>query len=84
MQQEICPISWSNAGYILGYREAFDTFDENGDGTLCVKELMQIMMCVGFNPTDDDMPDYMAMLDKNSKCLCTNAFIESRLSNKGA
>ena len=35
-----------------------------------MKELMQIMMCVGFNPTDDDMPDYMAMLDKNSKCLC--------------
>ena len=66
----LCPISLSNAGYILGYREAFEMFDENGDGTLCVKELMQIMMCVGYNPTDEDMPHYIEMLDKNSKFLC--------------
>eukprot|EP00051_Salpingoeca_urceolata_P004393 m.64662 g.64662 ORF g.64662 m.64662 type:complete len:168 (+) comp13606_c1_seq2:88-591(+) len=46
-------------------RSLFDFFDENGDGTISVKELTNVMRTLGHNPSRGDMERLMASADLN-------------------
>ena len=36
-------------------REAFELFDKNKDGTICVKELKDVMISLGRDPTEEEL-----------------------------
>ncbi len=45
------------------YREAFQLFDKNGDGTITVIELGTVMRNLGNNPTDAELQDMINEVD---------------------
>ncbi|XP_060085138.1 uncharacterized protein LOC132564497 [Ylistrum balloti] len=45
---------------------AFNIFDTNKDGRICLDELGRVMQGCGQNPTDEDVKDAMGKLDKNN------------------
>ena len=45
------------------YREAFQLFDKNGDGTITVTELGTVMRQLGNNPTDSELQDMINEVD---------------------
>ena len=45
------------------YREAFNLFDTNGDGTITVTELGIVMKNLGQNPTDEEVQDMINEVD---------------------
>ena len=49
------------------YREAFSLFDKNGDGTVSTSELGTIMRSLGQTPTEAELRDIIANVDKNGK-----------------
>ena len=49
------------------YREAFSLFDKNGDGTVSTNELGTIMRSLGQTPTEAELRDIIANVDKNGK-----------------
>ena len=49
----------------IEFRNAFDRFDENGDGTISKAELNVIMHSLGHNPTDNEL--YELLTEKGSE-----------------
>ena len=49
------------------FKEAFSLFDKDGDGTVSTKELGSIMRSLGQNPTETELKDIIANVDKNGK-----------------
>lgn len=47
------------------YREAFKSFDKNGDGTISTKELGVVMRTLGQNPTEAELADLIAEIDQD-------------------
>ncbi|XP_069105949.1 calmodulin-like protein 3 isoform X2 [Argopecten irradians] len=47
------------------FLEAFNLFDKNKDGRICIDELGTVMQACGQNPTADDVRKAMVELDKN-------------------
>ena len=45
------------------FREAFNTFDKDGGGSIDATELKDLMESVGSNPTDDEIAEMIAMAD---------------------
>ena len=45
------------------YREAFELFDKNGDGTITVIELGTVMRNLGSNPTETELQDMINEVD---------------------
>jgi len=56
---------------IAEYREAFDLFDKDGNGTISVEELGIMMSNVGVNPSREELEDMIGEVDKDQ-----NGFIE--------
>ena len=50
-------------GQIAEYKEAFDFFDKDGDGTITAKELGAVMRLLGYNPSDADLADVISDVD---------------------
>lgn len=48
---------------IAYYREMFNDFDENKNGSLDRDEVIQLMMVCGANPTEEDVDEYMREAD---------------------
>ena len=65
----------SNPEEVEQYREAFSLFDKNGDGKVSTKELGTIMRSLGQNPSEAELKDIVANVDKNGK----NIFFSSKL-----
>ena len=65
----------SNPEEVEQYREAFSLFDKNGDGKVSTKELGTIMRSLGQNPSEAELKDIVANVDKNGK----NIFVKSKL-----
>ena len=65
----------SNPEEVEQYREAFSLFDKNGDGKVSTKELGTIMRSLGQNPSEAELKDIVANVDKNGK----NIFFCSKL-----
>ena len=57
----------SNPEEVEQYREAFSLFDKNGDGKVSTKELGTIMRSLGQNPSEAELKDIVANVDKNGK-----------------
>ena len=49
------------------FKEAFSLFDKNGDGSVSTAELGTIMRSLGQNPTEAELRDIIANVDKNGK-----------------
>jgi len=49
------------------YKEAFDMFDENGDGKISRDELRKMMSNLGQAPSDKEINDIMTTSDKDGK-----------------
>jgi len=47
------------------YREAFNVFDKNGDGSIGTKELGFVMKNLGLNPTDEELKQMVAEVDSD-------------------
>ncbi|XP_060608633.1 troponin C, slow skeletal and cardiac muscles-like [Ruditapes philippinarum] len=57
------------------WREKFENFDRNKDGGVSANELERLLQYVGFNPTQEDLAEYMKQLDKNSDdCITFDEF----------
>ena len=59
-------VNFSSSFIVTEWREKFDNFDRNKDGGISAFELERLLQYVGFNPTKDELVDYMKQLDKNS------------------
>ena len=62
----------SNPEEVEQYREAFSLFDKNGDGKVSTKELGTIMRSLGQNPSEAELKDIVANVDKNGKIFTSN------------
>ncbi|CAF0731506.1 unnamed protein product [Adineta steineri] len=47
------------------FRHVFDLFDKNGDGNIDANEIGQVMRSLGLNPTNKEIADLIAEVDKN-------------------
>ena len=47
------------------YREAFDLFDKDGDGTISTGELKNLLRCFGQVYTDDEVQKIIDTYDEN-------------------
>lgn len=45
------------------FREAFNSFDKDGGGSIDAKELKDLMASVGQNPTDEELQEMIAIAD---------------------
>ena len=50
---------------IAEFREAFDIFDQDGDGHINVKDFGTVMRSLGFNPSEADIKDMISDVDSN-------------------
>lgn len=59
------------------YKETFDLFDKDQNGTISTSELGSIMRAVGHNPTEQDLEDILKEIDKdNSGAVEFDEFVE--------
>lgn len=49
----------------LEYRDAFNLFDKDGDGTISTAELLTVMRSLGQNPTNEEVKDMITEVDIN-------------------
>lgn len=49
------------------FKETFDCFCDNKGNTVWVRKLEQLLHCVGYNPTEREMKQYLQMLNKGEK-----------------
>ncbi|CAB9523971.1 Putative calmodulin-like protein [Seminavis robusta] len=59
------PIAGMSQEEIDEYKEAFGMFDINGDGTIELTELKQVMLQLGQNPAEEDLIEMMRLVDVN-------------------
>lgn len=52
---------------ILEYREAFNLFDKDGDGSISSKELAAMMLSMGQQPTDAEVRRFIEQVDCNGR-----------------
>ena len=73
----------SNPEEVEQYREAFSLFDKNGDGKVSTKELGTIMRSLGQNPSEAELKDIVANVDKNGKNIFFSSKKEERRHSGG-
>lgn len=52
-------------------REAFNIFDNAGEGFITPRKLGDVMKALGWNPTEAEVQDLIAAVDKDGKKLST-------------
>lgn len=50
---------------VAGIRNVFKSFDRNGDGTVSVAEIGDVLRKLGRNLTDEELQHKIALMDKN-------------------
>ena len=56
-------VSKLSADQIAGFKESFDIFDTDHDGSISVSELKSVMVSLGLTPTDEEVMDLMREVD---------------------
>ena len=46
----------------------FDTFDQDGSGTVDAKEMKNVLVAMEYNPTDAQVDELIRELDKDGEC----------------
>merc|ERR1719334_734957 len=58
------------------YKEIFEFFDKDGNGTITTVELGEAMRTLGWNPTEGELQDLISVLDQEVKGAATfNEFV---------
>ena len=47
----------------MEFKEAFNLFDKDGDGTITTKEIRTVMRSLGQNPTEDELQEMINEID---------------------
>ena len=53
--------------YFTDYKEVFNLFDKDGDGTITLEELGIVMQSLGRNPNEDDLRSVMSTIDTDGE-----------------
>ena len=56
-------------------KEAFQVFDQDGDGLICTKQLGTLMRSLGQNPSEAEIQDFINGLDANSSTIDFSDFL---------
>ncbi|CAF3881542.1 unnamed protein product, partial [Rotaria sordida] len=65
MEHELINVMTSLYSSTIKFRHVFDLFDKNGDGNIDANEIGQVMRSLGLNPTNKEITDLIAEVDKN-------------------
>ena len=58
--------------FFPGFKEAFQLFDKDGDGTISTKELGTVMRSLGQNPTEKELQDMVNEVDVDGTYVMTS------------
>lgn len=47
----------------IDFKEVFELFDKDGDGTITIKELDTVMRSLGQNPTENEVKEMVQKVD---------------------
>lgn len=67
---------------IREFKEAFNIFDKDGDGTISGKELGVVMRSLGQNPTEKQLDELINNLDKDASGTIDFGEFLSMMANK--
>lgn len=59
-------IFWSNI-FPVDFKETFNLFDKDGDGTISTNELAMVMRSLGQNPSDAELENMLKGVDEDGK-----------------
>ncbi|XP_052103934.1 neo-calmodulin-like isoform X1 [Mytilus californianus] len=54
-----------SAKVVSDFKEVFELFDKDGDGTITIKELDTVMRSLGQNPTENEVKEMVQKVDKD-------------------
>ena len=54
--------------YLTVWKSVFDTFDQDGSGTVDAKEMKNVLVAMEYNPTDAQVDELIRELDKDGEC----------------
>ncbi|XP_052103935.1 neo-calmodulin-like isoform X2 [Mytilus californianus] len=64
-ENEMTTNSERSAKVVSDFKEVFELFDKDGDGTITIKELDTVMRSLGQNPTENEVKEMVQKVDKD-------------------
>ncbi|CAC5372060.1 CALM [Mytilus coruscus] len=64
-ENEMTTNSERSAKVVSDFKEVFELFDKDGDGTITTKELDTVMRSLGQNPTENEVKEMVQKVDKD-------------------
>ena len=58
---------WIQYHYVVDFKEVFELFDKDGDGTITTKELETVFRSLGQNPSETEVTDMIKQVDSDGR-----------------
>ena len=71
-------ITESNCSF-AEFKEAFNLFDKDGDGTITTMELGTVVRSLGQNPTEAELKEMIHEVDKDGRSISLESYFDYRI-----